>query len=320
VRSGAQILSLLAAPLNASILRSLAEGPQQQSDLRSKAGLPAQSTLRAQLKRLAEIGAIEKNRRNDFPRAIEYELSSSGHDLLFVLATLDAWLGKAPERPLSLNENAAKAAIKSLATGWSTTMLRALAAAPLSLTELDGLIGSLSYPSLERRLAAMRLAGQIVSRPSNGRGTPYAVTDWLRQGTAPLIAASRWERCHRPQQSPLFSRLDAETVFLLATRLLRLPTELSGSCTMAVKTADGRRRRLAGVSIEVRDGKVDSCTTKIERGAEASALGPPPAWLAAVIERDLEQLELGGNGRLARTMLECLHEALFGPVVAETYA
>ncbi len=43
-------------------------------------------------------------------------------------------------------------------------MLRALAAGSLSLTELDRLIGALSYPSLERRLVAMRLAGLVGAR------------------------------------------------------------------------------------------------------------------------------------------------------------
>jgi DNA-binding HxlR family transcriptional regulator len=311
---------MLAAPLNASILYGLADGAQQQSDLRRKAGLPAQTTLRAQLKRLGEIGVIDKHRRNRFPGVLEYELSSSGRDLLFVLATLDAWLDTAPEVPLSLGDNAAKAAIKALAAGWSTTMLRALAAAPLSLTELDDLIGSLSYPSLERRLAAMRLAGQIVARPGDGRGTPYAVTDWLRRGTAPLVAAARWERCHRPQASPPFYRLDAEAAFLLTTPLLNLPSGLSGTCRMAMEVVNGSARRLAGVRVEVRDGRVVSCTTQLEAEAGASALGSPAAWLAAVIERDLERLELAGDGMLARTMLEHLHRALFGSVKAEDYA
>ena len=47
MRSGAQTLVLLAAPLNVLILRAFADGAKQQAELRRKAGSPAQSTLRA---------------------------------------------------------------------------------------------------------------------------------------------------------------------------------------------------------------------------------------------------------------------------------
>jgi DNA-binding HxlR family transcriptional regulator len=187
-RSGAQTLVLLAAPLNVSILRALAEGPRQQSELRQAAGSPAQTTLRAQLRHLVEIGAVEMQRRNDFPGALDYELTAAGGGLLDVLLVLEAWLEKA-HPPLTLGGNEAKAAVKALAEGWSTTMLWALAGGPLSLTELDRAIGAVSYPSLERRLSALRLAALVKPAPNRGRGTPYAVTDWLRQAVAPLTAA-----------------------------------------------------------------------------------------------------------------------------------
>ena len=52
-------------------------------------------------------------------------------------------------------------------------MMRALAARPLSLTELDSLISDLSYPALERRLSSMRIAGLVEAQPSQrGRRPP----------------------------------------------------------------------------------------------------------------------------------------------------
>ncbi len=317
-RSGAQTLILLAVPLNILILRALADGPKKQADLRREAGLPAQSTLRAQLKRLAEVGAVEKQRRNHFPGALEYELTGPGRDLLFVVAALERWLEQAAGRPPALDSNAAKAAIKALAEGWSTTMLRALAAGPLSLTELDRVIGSLSYPSLERRLAAMRLAGQVEARPGNGGGTPYAVTDWLRRGIAPLAAATRWERRHRPRATAPIGRLETEAGFLLTAPLLRLPAELSGTCRMAIEIPDGEGVRLAGVTAEVQNGRIVSCATQLQIGADAWALGSPAAWLDAVIDRDTDRLELGGDCRLAGAALDSLHEALFGVPIRKT--
>lgn len=310
-RSGAQTLVLLAAPLNILILRALSDGPKQQSELRHAAGSPAQTTLRAQLKRLEELGAIAKHRRNRFPGVLEYELTRPGRDLLFVVVVLDHWLGQAPEGPLTLGSSAAKATIKALAEGWSTTMLRALAAGPLALTELDGVIGSLSYPSLERRLAAMRFAGQVEACPGNGHGTPYAVTTWLRQGVAPLVAAGRWERRNLPISTAPIGHLDVETAFLLAMPLLQPLDELSGSCRLAAEILNGKKRRLAGVVVEVQSGTIESCTTHLQGHTDAWALGPSAAWLNAVIEHDLDRLELGGDGQLARAIVEGLHGALF---------
>lgn len=302
---------LLATPLNYLVLKALASGPKQVSALRQQAGSPAQTTLRAQLGKLSAIGAIEKHRRNRFPGTLEYELTGAGRDLLFVVKVLEDWLRHAPQGPLPLNSTAAKAAVKALAEGWSATMLRALGAGPRSLTELDRVIASLSYPSLERRLAAMRLAGMIDTRPSKGRGTPYAVNEWLRQGLAPLVAAARWERRHESQATAPIGRLDVEAILLLAAPMLRSIDGLHGSCRLAAELGNGRGRRLAGVTVELSDGAVGSCTTSLNGDVEAWALGPPTAWLSAVIEGDAEGLELGGDCALARALIKRLHEVLF---------
>lgn len=310
-RSGAQTLSLLATPLNSRILGVLSNGPTRQTELRRAAGSPAQTTLRAHLMGLSGIGAIAKRRRNHFPGVLEFELAEPGKGLLSVTAALEHWLERAPEGPLRLGTNAAKTAVKALVEAWSTTMLRALAAGPRSLTELDRIIGPLSYPALERRLGAMRLAGQIEARPANGRGTPYAVTDWLRQGAGPLAAAVRWERRHQATSSAPVTRVDTETAFLLSMPLLRLPAGMSGSCRMAVEISDCNRPHLAGVLVEAREGRIATCTTQLRGSPDAWASGPTWAWLAALIEADSDGLELGGDGRLARTFLDGLHKALF---------
>jgi DNA-binding HxlR family transcriptional regulator len=311
LRSGAQTLMLLAAPLNCLLLEALAEGPKQQTELRHATGSPAQTTLRAQLKRLHELGAIAKRRRDLFPGVLEYELTAAGHELLFVLATLESWLGTAPKGPLALGSNPAKAAVKALAEGWSTTMLRALATGPLSLTKLDRIISDLSYPAIERRLAAMRLAHQIVACPGNGRGTPYAVTDWLRLGVGPLAAAARWERRHTPEEAAPIGRVDVEAAFLLALPLLQLPAGSSGTCRVAVDIPNGMNRRLVGVMAKLEGGRVASCSTQLEGHPEAWLLGSPADWMTAVIEHDVDRLELGGDGQLGRLLVEGLHRALF---------
>jgi DNA-binding HxlR family transcriptional regulator len=312
MRSGAQALILLAAPLSAAVLRAIDEGARQLVALQHATGMPAQTTLRAQLKRLWRIEAIEKQRCDRFPGVLEYELSAAGRDLLFVADATERWLERAPGRPLTLGGSAAKAAIRALAEGWSSTMLRALAAGPRSLTELSRMIGALSYPSLERRLAALRLAGQVEAQAGEGRGTPYAVTRWGREGVGPLAAAALWERRHMAHSTTPLGRVDAEALFLLAAPLLSLPEDLSGSCRMAIELPGGDDRRLAGAVVAVERGRIDARTSHRDGTPDAWALGSATGWLEAMVHADLDGIELGGHGQLARTLAESLHGPLFG--------
>lgn len=298
-------------PLNVHVLTALADEPKSLVELRRAAGSPPQTTMRGRLRELTELGVVERIQRNGFPGNLDYELGPAGRELQPVARILDAWLAQAPEGPLEPGGPAAKSAIKALVEGWSTTIIRALAARPLSLTELDRLITSLSYPSLERRLGAMRLAGQIEACPGCGRGTPYAVTDWLRMGIAPLAAAARWERKHMPAEATPISRLDIEAAFLMTVPILIIPSHLSGICRLAVEVQSGAEHRLAGVMADTRDGRVISCASRLQGHADASVTGSAAAWLRAAIEGDTDHLEVGGDAQLAATMIDGLHGALF---------
>lgn len=314
-RTGARILSLLAAPLNGEVLDQLSRGPRRLSELRRETGSPPQATLRGHLRELAQIGVVAKRRLYPFPSVREYELMNPpGRELLFVATTLEGWLASAPEDPVSIDSEAGQAATEALVEGWSSTMLRTLAPGPVTLAELDRRIGFLSHTHLERRLNAMRLAGLLEASPSEGNGRSYAVTKWLRLGLAPIAAAARWERHHIPHDTAPIGPIDVEAGFLLAMPLLSLPSELSGSCRLAVEFAgDGGERQLAGVTVDIQQGRVASCTTRLDGSPDAWATGPPAAWLRTAIEADPNRLELGGEQRLVRGLLDGLNRALFSP-------
>jgi DNA-binding HxlR family transcriptional regulator len=313
-RTGERVLGLLAAPLGSEILEQLSRGPRRLSELRRETGARRQAILRARLEELKEIGVVNRRRPSLLPGMGEYELTSlPGRELLFVATTLEGWLASAPAEPVALGSNAGRAAIKALVESWSSTMLRALAVGPASLVELDRQIASLGRGSLERRLAALRLAGLVETRRDGGPGRRYEITDWLRKGTAPIGAAARWELRHIPHGSTPIAPIDAEAGFLLAMPLLRPPGELAGSCRLAVEFGDGNERRLAGVTVEVKEGRVTSCSTHLQSSPNAWATGPPGAWLRTAIEADPKRLELGGDRRLVRGLLDGLNQALFGP-------
>lgn len=309
-RAGERVMTVLATPLNLLIVRALAERPMRLAELRRATGLPAQTTLRGHLASLAELGVVEKRPTQQMPYAVEIELTPLGRELLEVASRLEVWLREAPEGPIPLESGGARGVIKAFVDGWGSTIMRGLAWRPMSLTELDRRIAGLSYPALERRLASMRMAGLVEPRPSSGAGTPYIVTNWARRGLSPLAAAGRCEMLHMRERATPITQLDIEAAFMLATPLVGMPPEVSGSCQLEVETESSGES--AGVTVVVEGGKVISCESELESDANAFAIGSTATWFSAVNDGDLGELRYGGGRQLAEDLVRGLHSALNG--------
>jgi DNA-binding HxlR family transcriptional regulator len=294
------------------ILASLAEGTKGQLELRRDAGSPAQSTLRGHLKALEKANAIVRRRRDSFPGTLEYDLTSSGRELLEVAASLERWLADAPRGPLELGSDPARAAIKGLVEGWSTTVLTALAAGPLSLTALDKQISAATYPTIERCLETMRLTEQLDVGTRSSRGTPYSVTDWLRRGLGPLVAGARWEHRVKLDGAASVCHVDISDTFTLIEPLLEFSTELSGICQLAAKVVDGEAQRRVMGWVEVYEGQVAFRPVYPERKPDAWVSGSTDSWFSAIADADAGGLRLSGDRNLALIVLDPPHKALFG--------
>lgn len=303
-RTGAQALGLLAAPLNVEILRALKDGPRNLLDLRQQVGSPPQSTMRVYTRTLAEIGLVERQRRNEFPATAEYSITPAGHGLLDVAVVLDGWLQTTPDGPLTIGSVAAKSATKALIGGWSANIVRAVAARPLSLTELNVLIPKISYPSLERRLGAMRLANLVEAQLGDGRGVPYQASELLRRAVLPLTAAVAWEQRFLPEPEAKIGTIDAEAAFLLAVPLIKLEPGVSGRCRLSVEVRGGTEPVFAGVIIGVEEGEIVSCTARLKGAVDGSASGTPGAWIRQVAGASEPQLEMSGDFALSRAVVD----------------
>jgi len=316
-RAGAHTLGLLAASLTAPILDELARGSRGLVELRRHTGSPSRTALRARVSQLCEIGAIEKRRPHPFPSVREHVLTNGrGTELRFVAATLAGWLAGAPGGSLELGGEPAREVVRALAEGWSTGILRIVAERPATLAELDAAVDGLDLASLEQRVRALREAGLLEAGGEDsrsGRSGSYRVTEWLREATAPLVTAIRWERKHLTPATRPVGPVDAETGLLLAAPLLRLPAEISGGCRLGVEFGEGRERRLAGVTVEIERGRVVSCEPRLDGEPAASVSGPAAAWQRVAIEARPDRLELAGDTRLARALLDCLNKTLFPP-------
>jgi len=310
-RSGGYALSLFSRALHGLILRALAEEPLRLADLRRAVGGPAQTTLRGNLDTLFGVGALEKRQGSGRANMVDNALTPMGGELLLVADAVERWLAQAPAGHLQLDSESGKAAIKAFVNGWDSTMLRALAVRPFSLTEIDNLISSFSYPALERRLAAMRLAGFITPVQGNGGGRPYAVAPWLRQAMAPLLAAVRCERRHMATQTAPLTRIDIETILLLALPLVAPSADVGGTCQLAVDSGDASGWRSAGARLSFAKGQIVSCTSKLEVSADSWLRGSAGDWLDALVEGRSDQLEAGGDRFVALDIVDNLHRALF---------
>jgi DNA-binding HxlR family transcriptional regulator len=306
-RAGATVLALLASPLNIELLQALEGEHMGALDLRRAVGSPPQSTMRLYLQGLTERGVIERRRQGTFPPIVEYALTDAGQALLKVRDCLLAWLGLAPEGAISLGTPAAKHATRALVEGWSTNIVRAMAARPYSLTELSKVNIQTSYPALERRLSAMRLVNLVEPHPGDGRGTPYKATEWLRRAVMPMVGAVGWERKHLAKSTPGIGRLDVEAAFLLAVPLMVLSSDTTCTCRLAVELQGGADPTLAGAVIGIEGGKLASCSSRLEgKEVDAWVAGSAMAWLRQMDGEPISEVEFGGDRQLAESIIETL--------------
>jgi len=316
IRAGSRVLSIFENPLNTRVLRAHAEGPQRLADLQERVGWSAQTTVRAAVTNLRGVGALTKDVVGESRYAVATSLTPAGEEMLFVADEVEAWLALCPDGPIAPDSEEAKVAVKALSGGWSSTLMRALAHRPFTLTELNSLIPHVSYPSLERRVSWMRTTGQIEPVEKEGRGTPYVVTDWLRHSIAPLCAAGRCERRHMEEEGGPITDIEVEASFLLTVPLAPLPDRARGTCMLAVQTdpvePDAANPGLSGVTVEVDRGQVLSCAPKIVAEPVTWAVGAPETWLDVVIDGRIEDLRIGGaNPQLALDLVTGIHFALF---------
>jgi len=312
-------LSLLSVHLNVDVLTALQDGELALADLSQAVGHPPATTMRGYLKALADLGVVERQQAEGFPGPVAYLLSRPGAELLIVASAVQRWLNNAPNGPVPLGSPAAKSSIKALVEGWNSTIVRILATRPLALTELARLVSSISYPTLERRVAAMRRVGLVQAAPGTGasRGTPYQASRWLREAAAPLAAAVGWERRWAREQTKAIGRLDIEAAFLLAAPLLDLPDDLDGVCRLGVEMRSDSKLEYAGAMLKIDRGRVLSYSARMKGQPDGWATGTTAGWFGSASCPTGAELEFGGDALLARTVAAAMRSTLIPAALAE---
>ncbi|HET8863377.1 MAG TPA: hypothetical protein VFM94_09020 [Solirubrobacterales bacterium] len=235
--------------------------------------------------------------------------SSKGEQFLFVAAILERWLRNCPHGPLELGPAGAEA-IAPLVCCWSATVTHALASEAMTLTELDRAVQILSYETIAEHVEAMERVGQVEALPGPGE-TRYALTDWMREGFAPIAAAARMELHYpEPDVAPP-EALDVDAAFQLALPLLELPDGLDGTCRLDVRVP-GEPSFPVGAMAEIEAGRVVSSSPLLDGDGRALITGTPVQWLDTLVDPPSLQLGVSGDLTLVHWLLIGLHETLFG--------
>jgi hypothetical protein len=228
----------------------------------------------------------------------------------FTARTLERWLNACPSGPLTLGEDSGPA-LSALLGGWSSTVVHALAARPLSVAAATEAVGTLGEDLVGERIAAMDDAGLLEALPARDGGQRYAVTEWLRLAIAPLAAAARIELRHLRDEATPIAPLDIEAAFRLTLPLVTLSEELSASCRLIVPVP-GRPPQLAGVSVLVEHGTVTQISPDLELQSESFAAGSPGDWIDTLVDPAAAKLDAGGDSQVLQGLIMGLHERLFG--------
>lgn len=314
-------LSVFTSALNARVLYAFAEGPLTSGELEEILGWAPQSSLRASIAKLTEVGALARTATDQRGHGASLELTQAGRELLPVAAALARWLADSPDGPISIEDPAAQGIVRTLTAGWDSTVVRALAERPQSLIELSSSISEQNYPALKRRLAKLRSTHLVVpvDTPS---GRAYGASEWLRQAVVPLTLAGRWE--HRHDAGQPIARTEVEAAFMLALPLVRLPARATGACGLAVVTSEERnnsKREVAGVALEVSEGEIVSCSADAPSAQPTWALGTVSAWFEALVDGRSDALRVSGaKPRLATGIVKALRADLFRAYDAEPSA
>ena len=303
LRAGSLALLVLSDSLNLAVLRQLRDGPLMASELLDELRA-SRATRFKRLLQLEELGLIVREKHSGWPPPTYCRLSEAGRGLLAVAERFEVWFARRQWRQGGGEIERARA-IKALASGWCSTLVRWLAEGPRSATELEALTPpETSHHDVKRALSALSESGLAERLPRRiGRRHPYSLTPSGRETAAPLAAAIHWERGLLWEPDPAREALAAETLLYMAAPLVAMPLEIEGACTMLIEDE-------GGISAAIADGRVVAGLPITTGDVKAEALGTGRDWLTVLATGTLGPLETRGDDKLIALLVLALHQVI----------
>jgi hypothetical protein len=315
VRAGALTLSYLNSTMGWDGLRAILAQAATGVDLVDIDAIVLPDRDEAVFDTFADRYLLEPANPDDDPDDIETKMrpTPAGREVPLVGTALHQWCERCPRGPVTPGEDTGDV-LWPLLCGWVSTVVHAIAAQPRSVAEVQEEIGVLPLELVEANLGLLEEVELIRPLPPDGSDGEqrFEPTEWLRHAVAPLVAAARLELRHPRADTAPIAAADVEAILGLALPLVRMPSGLSGSCSLSVELDQGVVGGPVGVTARIEENRIVACQLGTDPVADAWVEGSTGFWLDAVIEGEARGMPSGGDRRLPRDILNGLHKALFG--------
>jgi DNA-binding HxlR family transcriptional regulator len=306
-------LDLLRSETNRSVLTALAKQPATEAELKGRLILRDRGKLRRHLETLLAAGAIENVRLRAVRRRVEYRLTGAGEGLVAVMAGVERWLRRHPDRDLEAVSPIGWRAFALLIDAWTSGLAKALAVGTGDPAALAAAI-DVSASRLGDDLLALEGAGLVAVAGDGDAGPFYALTEWAARGVGVLALSSHWQRTVTERPVPVRVE-DALAALAAALPLAEPDKDLAGSCSLTVEPdhADPADGASGALRAQIDTGRVAVGPARPGQDApEAWVRGTVGDWLAATVGGRVSALQIGGSRDLAVALLVAVRGAIYG--------
>lgn len=295
-------LGLLRDETTRTLLGALLEhGPMRRDKLKERAPYISPSTFGRALRRLALAGLVASQPPQAGDRRHRlFELKPAADELLQVareVLVVEAWA-----RP-ALRGTQAPPLMSVLADEHARMIPRELVDGPLPYIELCSRLPELSDSTFATHLALLTRCGLVCVQPgSRPDEHTYKLTELAPALARAVALAARLRLRMTPDDAPwLTGDLPSFLRLLELAPALRAPHDARGAVLLHVIHAEGERG-WPDVEVALEHGRISQRRpgTQLPR---ASARALPVAWFDAILDANLDGIEIEGHVPLAHTLL-----------------
>lgn len=302
---------MLGAGAGGSILIALGPRPLRTKALTERVPHVAPRTIYRYAAKLAELGLVDREERDEVPSTVTYCLTRGpGRDLFHLLddyMTTD-WL-RGPERQVG---EGAWTRMSLLGELWDSGWIEQLSRKPRSPTDLAEATDGMTFHQANRRAHLVCSRGLLEQRNARGRGVRYTLAEPARRGMALVAALGRWRQRHGYcGEDTGLTPVGMLTVLRASHPLIEIPGKSHSRIRLGVAgAADGNGAGpLSMVGQVAPSGGVELVADSGE-DVDAWALGTVNTWCRALLDGNRGRMRVGGDLKLVDAYLTNLHDAL----------
>jgi DNA-binding HxlR family transcriptional regulator len=308
-----ELLRLIGSGATGSILLALAEGPLRTGDLATRAPGYGARTVYRYVRKIVEIGAIERDEEWGVPSKVIHRLTDpSGVELSELV---DAFSQIALEAlPTGGIVPHSWGSLTLLADLWESGMFAELDANPHTATELAGGHQGLSFHQITRRINLYLVSGMLREKDDGLKRRRYELTEEAREATALIGGLGAWRERHVvPKGEAGLTGTEVVGLLRAVLPLLVLPKH-PGKCfeltVLPATSTDGDQKRAVWGEVGM-DGAVVAMQGS-PHYADGRERREVRHWIEVLLQGTVTLVGVsGGDDPLMTACLQGMHEALW---------